>query len=96
MTEFQPHQTLITSGSQVQIYQEVINGRAHAVVASAPTPAFQVVKYPDRLFLPLKETFTKEPIGFAMRKGDPDTLNYFNSWITGVKMEGWLEAWEQK
>ena len=69
----------------------MINGRAHAVVASAPTPAFQVVKHPDTLFLPLKETFTKEPIGFAVRKGDPDTLNYFNNWITFVHLEGWLK-----
>ena len=76
---------------EAKIYQEVINGRAHAVVASAPTPAFQVVKHPDTLFLPLKETFTKEPIGFAVRKGDPDTLNYFNNWITFVHLEGWLK-----
>jgi polar amino acid transport system substrate-binding protein len=26
-----------------------------------------------------------------MRKGDPDTLAYFNSWITTVQLEGWLQ-----
>ena len=26
-----------------------------------------------------------------MRKGDPDTLAFFNSWITVVILEGWLE-----
>jgi polar amino acid transport system substrate-binding protein len=61
------------------------------VVANAPTPAFQVLKYPEELFLPLAETFTKEPIGFAVRKGDPDTLNFFNNWITYVRLEGWLK-----
>ncbi len=74
-----------------QAYQEVINGRAHAVVGSAPTPAFQAIKNPDRLFLPLKANFTQEPIGFAMRKGDVDTLNFFNNWITYVAAEGWLK-----
>jgi polar amino acid transport system substrate-binding protein len=76
---------------EAKIFQEVINGKAHAVVSSAPTPAFQVVRNPDTLFLPLKETFTKEPIGFAVRKSDPDTLNYFNNWITFVELQGWLK-----
>jgi polar amino acid transport system substrate-binding protein len=74
-----------------QAYQELVNGRVHAVVGSAPTPAFQALKYPDRLFLPLKGTFTKEPIGFAVRKGDFDTLNYFDNWIGYVTAEGWLQ-----
>ncbi len=76
---------------EAQAYQEVINGRVHAVVGSAPTPAFQTIKYPEKLFLPIQGTFTKEPIGFAVRKGDVDTLNYFNNWIAYVSAEGWLK-----
>lgn len=75
---------------EAQVIQEVINGRAHAAVASAPLPAFQAIKYPDQLFLPVKGTFTKEPIGFALRKGDFDTLNYFNNWIRVAEAKGWL------
>ena len=89
--KFMPKAELRLFDDEAQIYQEVINGRAHAVVASAPTPAFQVVKYPDKLFLPLEETFTKEPIGFAVRKGDFDTLSYLNNWIMVVGSEGWLK-----
>ncbi|MFH1491399.1 MAG: transporter substrate-binding domain-containing protein [Pseudomonadota bacterium] len=74
-----------------QAYQELINGRVHAVVGSAPMPAFQALRYPERLFLPLKENFTREPIGFAVRKGDFDTLNVFNNWIVVVEAEGWLK-----
>jgi len=76
---------------EAQAYQELMNGRVHAVVGSAPTPASYALKYPDKLFLPLTETFTKEPIGFAVRKGDFDTLNFFNNWITFVTAEGWLK-----
>jgi polar amino acid transport system substrate-binding protein len=75
---------------EAQVIQEVLNGRAHAAVASAPLPAFQAIKYPDQLFLPVKGTFTKEPIGFALRKGDFDTLNYFNNWIRVTEAKGWL------
>ena len=35
--------------------------------------------------------FTKEPNGFALRKGDVDTLNFFDSWIRVVESEGWLK-----
>jgi len=73
-----------------QAVQEVINGKAHAMVSSAPLPAFQALKYPEKLFLPLEGTFTEEPIGFAVRKGDFDTINFFNNWIIFVTSEGWL------
>jgi polar amino acid transport system substrate-binding protein len=53
-------------------------------------PAFQALKYPEKLFLPIEGTFTREPIGFALMKGDVDTLNFFNNWITVVQAEGWL------
>ena len=76
---------------EAQAYQEVVNGRVHAVVGSAPTPAFQAIKHPDKLFMPFKGTFTREPIGFAVRKGDVDTLNYFNNWIGYVAAEGWFK-----
>lgn len=75
---------------ETQAVQEVLNGSADAIVASAPLPAYLVVDNPDTLYLPIEGTFTFEPIGFALRKGDVDTLNYFNSWIRIVESEGWL------
>lgn len=74
-----------------QAVQELLNGKAHALVASAPLPAFQAVKHPSKLFLPLEGTFTKEPIAFAVTKGDFDTINFLNGWITIVESEGWLK-----
>ena len=88
--KYMPRATLRKFDGEAQAYQEVINGKAHAAVGSAPTPAFQAIKYPEKLFLPLKETFTKEPIGFAVRKGDPDSLNFLNNWIRVVQSEGWI------
>ncbi len=88
--KYMPKAKLRKFDDESQAYQEVLNGKAHALVGSAPTPAFYALKYPDKLFLPLKETFTKEPIGFAVRKGDFDTLNFYNNWITVVTAEGWL------
>lgn len=77
--------------NETQTYQELRNGNVHAVIGSAPRPAYEALQYNESLFLPIKGTFTQEPIGFAVRKGDPDSLAFFNSWITGVQLEGWLK-----
>ena len=104
--KYMPKAELRMFDDESQAVQEVINGKAHAMVSSAPLPAFQALKYPEKLFLPLEGTFTKEPIGFAVHKGDFDTLNFFNNWITFVNSEGWLKerkhywfetnAWESR
>jgi len=88
--KFMPKAELRQFDDESQALQEVLNGKSHAMVASAPFPAHQSVKYPEKLFLPIEGVFTREPIGFAVKKGDYDTINFFNNWITIVKMEGWL------
>ena len=88
--KFMPKAQLRMFDDESQAYQELLNGRVHAVVGSAPMPRFQAIKYPEKLFLPLKTNFTREPIGFAVRKGDFDTLNTLNNWIRVVEAEGWL------
>ena len=89
--KFMPKAQLRQFDDESQAVQELLSGRAHAMISSAPLPAFQAVKYPDKLFLPLKENFTREPIAFAIRKGDFDTTNFLNGWITVVQAEGWLK-----
>ena len=88
--KFMPRAKKRLFDDEAQVIQEVVNGKAHAAVASAPLPAFQAIKFSDKLFLPVRGTFTKEPIGFALKKGDYDTLNYFNNWIRVVEAKGWL------
>jgi len=76
-----------------QALQEVLNQRAAAMVSSQPFPEFQALKYSGKLFLPLAgKTFTKEPIGFAIQKGDADFLNFLNNWIRVKNADGWLQG----
>jgi polar amino acid transport system substrate-binding protein len=89
--QFLPKAKLRLFDDESQAIQELLLGRVHAVIASAPLPAFQAIANPDRLFLPLKEEFTREPIGFAIRKGDFDSLNFLDNWIRIVEAEGWLK-----
>ncbi|MGB5617169.1 MAG: transporter substrate-binding domain-containing protein [Desulfobacterales bacterium] len=90
-----PQAKLLLFDDESQVIQELRSGRVHAMVASAPLPTFLALENPEVLFLPLQETFTREPIGFAVRKGDVDTLNYFNNWIRVVEAEGWLNERKQ-
>jgi polar amino acid transport system substrate-binding protein len=60
------------------------------MLAGIPLPAEQALNQPDKFFLPIAGTVTREPIGFAVRKGDVDTLNFFDSWIRVMEAEGWL------
>ena len=89
--KFLPEARLRLFENESQALQELNLGRVHAVVSSAPMPVFHALKNPDKLFVPLEENFTKEPIGFAVRKGDPDALNYFNNWIITMHASGFLE-----
>ncbi len=71
--------------------QEVLNGNAHATMASQPTPNREVAKYPDTLHIPFEALYDPRGEGFAIRKGDPDALNFFNNWIAQNWRSGWLE-----
>jgi polar amino acid transport system substrate-binding protein len=70
--------------------QELLNGKAHAIVASSPEPAQLAVKNPDTLFF-IDEDIMREPISMGVRKGDPDTLAYLNNWIVVVKNQGFIQ-----
>jgi len=72
------------------VIQDVLNGNAAAALSSIPTPAFWVADYPDVLYRPLGgQYFDTQPEGFAVKKGDPDTLAFFNTWITNN--QDWLK-----
>lgn len=90
--QYLPNADLRLFDDEGQALQEVLNGRAQAMVASQPFPEFQSLKYPKRLYLPLGgTTFTKEPIGIALAKGDVDFLNFLNNWIRVRQSDGWLQ-----
>lgn len=71
--------------------QEVLNGNAHATMASEPSPSTDLRKYPDVLSIPFDETFLATGEAFALRKGDPDAENFFNNWIAVNWHNGFLD-----
>lgn len=72
--------------------QEVLNGKAHASMASEPTPSTEARRYPDVLSVPFQQAFSATGEAFGLRKSDPDALNYFNNWISINTKNGWLKG----
>jgi len=86
-----PEATLLLFDEDGAATQEVLNGNAHATMASEPAPSNEVRRYPDVLSIPFDRTFLATGEGFAMRKGDIDALNFFNNWIAVRHASGWLK-----
>ncbi|WP_018123557.1 transporter substrate-binding domain-containing protein [Desulfovibrio oxyclinae] len=88
---FLPKATLKVFSDESQTIQELLSGRADALVASSPLPETLAGEYSDKLELPLDEDFTSEPIAFAVRKSDYDFTNFLNNWIRVNFSNGWLQ-----
>ena len=55
-------------------------------------PAFAVFDNPAVLYLPIEDPFFLSAEAFALRKGDPDSLNFLNNWIDLRTRDGWLKS----
>lgn len=70
----------------------VVNGTVHAYVASAPTPRFVALRYPDEVDLPLEKPLLVTKEAFAINKHNPEMLAYLNSWIIAHEADAWLKS----
>ena len=67
-------------GGQGSAGEEVLAGRAHAFFSSAPLPAMETLRNPDKLVQNFELQAFRAPIAIAVRKGDADTLNVLDGW----------------
>lgn len=86
-----PKATIRPFDDEAPAVQDVLSGRSHLMLSSAPLPAFSVLKNPDKLYQPTTEPISKQPVGFLIRKGDYDSMNVLDNWIRLVEDEGWLQ-----
>ncbi len=86
-----PKANIARFDDDAQAFQEVVNSNAHAMISSAPKPRFWMSRYPEKLFMPTEENLTTGDEAFALRKGDPDAVNFFSNWILVHTSNGWLK-----
>ena len=73
------------------VLEAVATGRVHAAAAFATTRTTWVEASPETLHLVSEEPFASLVQAIAVRKGDLDTLNFFNGWIAARNADGWLD-----
>ncbi|AXH15905.1 amino acid ABC transporter substrate-binding protein [Malaciobacter mytili] len=82
---------IITFETEADCVSEVLNGKAHAFIYDQPyNVLFMSDKGKDRL-VHLDTPLTYEPLGFAIRKGDPDFLNWLNNFMRQIKEDKLLD-----
>lgn len=86
-----PNATLKMFDDEAPAVLDVISGRSHLMLSSAPKPAFETLENPEILYQPTKEPLSRQPVGFVIRKGDSDSMNVLDNWIRIVEEEGWLK-----
>lgn len=74
---------------------QVRNGRLDAFVYDLPYNAIFAAQNPDAV-VHLNKPFTSESLGWAVRKGDPDFLNWLNHFLRQIKDDGTYEALYRK
>jgi len=80
-----------------QALQDVLNGNAHGFLTSEPKPTYYVIDNPDVLYHPFGiGPWDPSASAFAVRKGDPDALNFFDNWIRYHELNGWLQKTHDK
>jgi len=66
---------------------EVANGKADAFVYDLPFNALYEAQNKGQVSH-IEKPFTYEPLGWAVRKGDPDFLNFLNNYLRQIKGDG--------
>ena len=90
-----PKATLRLFKTEAEGALQVANGLADAYIYDEPQVRVFAAKYKDTtigLFTPL----TYEPLAWAIRKGDPDFLNFLNNFLRQVRGDGRWDQLKQK
>lgn len=69
---------------------EVVEGRAHAYLATVPEVNFLSVKNTGDIDVPLAEPLMASSEGLAVKKGEQELLNFLNAWVTARRTDKWL------
>lgn len=72
--------------------QAIVSGKIHAYLEAKPIPRFIALDHPKKVDVPLSEPLLATRAGFAINKGDPDFLNFLNSWVVAREADTWLPS----
>ena len=77
-----------TFETEADAAQEVLNGNADAFIYDKPYNVLFMAKKGGANIVHWDKDLTYEPFGWAVRKGDPDFLNWLNNFLYQIKNDG--------
>jgi polar amino acid transport system substrate-binding protein len=99
---FLPKATYKSFDLETDAALEVMNGKADAMVYDLPFNAIFMAEQGEGKLFFIETPFTYEPLGWGIRKGDPDFINFLNNFLHQIKNDGrydrlyhkWFESTE--
>jgi len=88
--------TYETADTEVAGALRVLAGTADAFVYDYPFNAVFRALHPSDQLIFLDEPFTKEPIAWAIRKNDPDFMQWLNKFLQDIKQDRRFEKMHKK
>ena len=82
--------------SEAEAGLEVINGKADALVYDLPFCGYLYGSQGQGKTIFLSDPFTYEPLAWAVKKGDPDFLNWLNNFLRQTKGDGFYDRMYKK
>ena len=79
---------LFTSGAEAG--QSVVDGEAHAYLASLTQARFLSLNHPDKIDLPMTDPLIASREALAVKKGEQELLNFLNAWVTSRQADRWI------
>ena len=79
-----------TYASSAPAERDVVEGRAHAYLATVPEVNFLALKNSRAVDVPMAEPLLASSEGLAVKKGEQELLNFLNAWVTARQSDKWL------
>ncbi|WP_448653314.1 transporter substrate-binding domain-containing protein [Pseudomonas fluorescens] len=76
--------------------RQVVEGKADAFIHDAPYNLIAITRPENHTLLALEQPFTFEPLAFALEKGDYDSLNWINNFLSQVAQDGTYDRLHDK
>lgn len=76
---------IITFDTESDAVNEVSSGKANAFIYDQPYNVLYMAKKQNSQLVHLDKPVTYEPLGIAIKKGDPDMLNWLNAFIRQIQ-----------
>ncbi len=74
--------------TEQEAVMEVVNGKIDAFIYDSPYNAVAFVERGQGKLVFLDQPFTTEPLGWAVRKGNPEFLAWLNGFLKQIKADG--------